>query len=116
MRTKNTPELANKKTMSDIYGIIAQKGVANTPSILSAATALASNTARGAWMIMNSGTNPLFVLLGSGASTTVFHAILKACAGQDDGSGGSVSQTSGVVYTGIITVAGTSPRYVVMEL
>lgn len=103
--------------MADTQAIIAQKSVANTPSILTAAgTALAANSARGGFMIQNLGTNPLFVLLGSGASTTVFHAILKGGSVSDDGLGGSLNMTTGTVYTGIITVAGTSPRFVVMEL
>lgn len=89
---------------------------ANTPSILSSATALSANTNRKGWQIQNVGTNPLFVLLGSGASTTVFHAVLKGGSANSDGLGGSISQTSGVVYTGQITTAGTSPLYVVMEL
>ncbi len=88
----------------------------NTPTIASAATALASNPKRIGWQIQNTGTNPLFVLLGSGASTTVFHAILKGSAVQDDGSGASAAQTSGTVYTSIITIAGTAPRYVVLEM
>lgn len=102
--------------MADRRAIVSQTGVANTPSIQSAATAIAANTGRGGWMLQNLGTNPLFVLLGSGASTTVFHAVLKAGTANDDGLGGSISQFDGVVYTGIITVAGTSPRYTVTEL
>lgn len=89
---------------------------ANTPTIASAATALAANANRSAWSIQNLGSNALFVLLGSGASTSVFHVVLKAGVGNDDGSGGSVAQEAGTVYTGIITIAGTSPRYTVLEL
>lgn len=89
----------------------------NTPSILtSAGTAIAANDNRTGWMIQNLGTNPLFVLLGSGASTTVFHTVLKGGTGNDDGLGATISQESGIVYTGIITVAGTNPRFVVTEL
>lgn len=102
--------------MSDTSAIIAPKQTANTPTIASAATALASNPARGAWQIQNLGTNPLFVLLGAGASTSVFHAVLKGGTGNDDGLGASMNQVNGVVYTGIITIAGTSPRYTVLEL
>lgn len=87
----------------------------NTPAIIATATALASNTARTGWYIQNCGTNPLYVLMGSGASSTVFHAVLKGGTGNDDGSGGSIGQEYGVVYTGIITIGGTSPRYVVTE-
>jgi len=89
---------------------------ANTPSIASAATALAANTARIGWSIQNLGQNVLYVLLGSGASSTVFHVALKAGTANDDGTGGSVSQEVGSVYNGIITVAGTSPRYTVLEM
>lgn len=88
----------------------------NTPAIASAATALAANPNRLGWQIQNLGTNPLFVLLGSGASTTVFHAVLKGGTGNDDGLGASMSDTAGTIYTGIITIAGTSPRYTVLEL
>lgn len=87
----------------------------NTPSIASSTTALASNTARTGWTIQNLGTNPLFVLMGTGASTTVFHTVLKAATSNDDGTGGSVGQEQGVVYTGIITIAGSSPRYTIVE-
>ncbi len=87
----------------------------NTPSIASAATALAANPARTAWMIQNLGTNELFVLKGTGASTTVFHVVLKKGTGNDDGTGGSFAEEAGTIYTGIVTIAGTSPRYVVTE-
>lgn len=89
---------------------------ANTPSIASAATAIAANSSRKGWMIQNLGTNPLFVRMGASASVTVFHAVLKGGTGNDDGLGGSLSQMEGIVYTGIITIAGTSPRYTVTEL
>lgn len=88
----------------------------NTPSIKSAATALADNHARIGWSIQNLGTNPLFVLLGSGASTSVFHYVLKGGTGNDDGLGGSLLFNDITVYNGIVTIAGTSPRYVVTEL
>lgn len=88
----------------------------NTPAISTAATALAANTARIGWSIQNLSTNPLFVLLGSGASTTVFHRVLKASTGVNDGSGGDYGQNSGAVYTGIITIAGSTPSYTVLEI
>ncbi len=102
--------------MADIRAIIAPVSAANIPTIASAATALAANPVRAGWQIQNLGTNPLFVLLGSGASTSVFHAVLKGGSAADDGLGGSFSQNTGSVYTGIITIAGTAPRYTVLEL
>lgn len=99
-------------SMNIIYPTIA----ANTPAIATGATALSSNPKRLAWNIQNLGTNTLFVLLGTGATSSVFHVALKAGTGNDDGSGGSVAQESGVIFTGPITVAGTSPRYTVLEM
>lgn len=90
---------------------------ANTPSIQTSATAIAANTSRKGWSIQNVGTNPLFVRLGSGASATVFNYVLKGGTGNNDGLGSSVSQMDGgTIYQGIITIAGTDPRYVVTEL
>ena len=88
----------------------------NTPAIASATTALASNPARAGWLIQNLGTNPLFVRIGASASTSLFHVVLKGGTGNDDGLGASFSQTEGTVFTGEISIAGTSPRYVVTEL
>ncbi len=102
--------------MADRIAIICPMGTANTPEIASSTTALAANPVRGAWMIQNLGTNALFVRLGSGASSSVFHVVLKAGSGSDDGTGGSFAQEAGVIWTGIVSVAGTSPRYTVTEL
>ncbi len=96
--------------------LIEQASKANTPSIVtSAGTALAANDNRRYFSIQNVGTNPLFILLGSGASTTVFHAVIKGGTGNDDGLGGSY-QSDVLCYQGIVTVAGTSPRFVVTEI
>lgn len=87
----------------------------NTPTIASSTTALAANPKRVGWMIQNLGQNVLYVLMGSGASTSVFHVALRVSTANDDGSGGIFVATSGTIYTGVITVAGTSPRYTVTE-
>ena len=89
---------------------------ANTPAIMTSTTALAANPNRIAWNIQNLDTNVLYVLLGDGASATVFHVVLKAGTGSKDGSGGTVGQENGVIYTGLITVysAGT-PSYACLE-
>lgn len=88
---------------------------ANTPSIASGATALDENPSRRGWQIQNVGTNPLFVLLGTGASTSVFHAVLKGGQADSDGLGGSLAQLDQAAYKGVITIAGTAPKYVVTE-
>lgn len=102
--------------MADRIAIICPMATANTPAIASSTTALDANSVRGAWMIQNLGTNPLFVRLGAGASSTVFHAVLKAGSGNDDGSGGILAQENGIIWTGIVSIAGTSPRYTVTEI
>lgn len=89
----------------------------NTPVVITTTgTALAANPARIAWVIQNLGTHPLFVRLGAAGSTTIFHQVLKAAVGADDGSGGVIEQEDGAIYNGIITVDGTLPRYVVTEI
>jgi len=95
--------------------IIYQTQLINVPSIASAATALAENTDRRYWSITNTGTNPLFIRLGSGASSTVFHYVLKGGTGASDGLGASV-ESSAIVYTGIISIAGTGPAYVAVQM
>lgn len=87
-----------------------------TPSILASATALSANQARIGWAIQNLGQNALFVRLGAGATTGIFHVVLKASSTNDDGTGGFVSQEAGAVYDGIITVSGTTPRYTITEI
>lgn len=103
--------------MADRIAIIAPMSQANTPAIItSAGVALAANPVRGAWQIQNVGTQPLFILRGTGASNTVFHSVIKGGTADNDGLGGSEGQDAGAVYTGVITVAGTTPKFVVMEL
>lgn len=91
------------------------KNATVTP-IASAATALAANPARVAFMLQNLGTNALFVKYGTGATTSDFSVVLKASTGQDDGTGGVLTSADTAVFTGAITIAGTSPRYSVTEL
>lgn len=105
--------------MADQQSILYAHSQANIPAILTPSTGdtvLAPNPARGAFMIQNLGTNALFVRLAAAATTSVFHVVLKAGSGTDDGSGGTFAMESGTVYTGAISVAGTSPRLVVTEI
>jgi len=99
----------------DTSGIIANRKTATTTSSSTQATALAANSERAGFFIQNLGTNPLFVLLGSGATITNFNYILKGGTAANDGTGASIGQNVGVVYTGVITVAGTTPTYVATE-
>lgn len=96
-------------------GVVSTQNI-SVPTIASAATALAANGARIGWGIQNVGTNPLFVLMGSGATSSVYHKVLKGGTGNSDGLGGSLDYTGPTVYSGIITIAGTAPLYVVYEI
>ncbi len=60
-------------------------------------------------IIQNLGTNTLYVKFGSAATTSSFDVILKAGTGNDDALGGILSYDV-LSYTGVISVAGTSPR------
>ena len=101
--------------MADKSMIMRSVSGANTPSIVSAATAIAANASRSSFSIQNLGTNTLYVRLGEGATTSVFHFALKAGSVNDDGTGGSISQNNPAIYTGIVTISGTSPRYTILE-
>ena len=96
--------------------VLVSKQSANTPSLSASTTVLSSNTARAGFNIQNHSTATLYILLGTGASSTVFHFALKASTATDDGTGGSVSQNEGTVFSGPITAAGAPLRYTVMEL
>ncbi len=98
----------------DTRGLV-RKSTVSTPSISSNATAFAANSRRSSWNIQNLGTNTLYLLLGSGATTEVFNYALKAGSVPDDGTGGSYGESSGVIYVGIITIAGTAARYTTKE-
>ncbi len=77
-----------------------------------ATTALDANANRKAAFIQNLGTNKLYVKKGAACSTADFSGIIVGGSAQDDGTGGVFSIGT---YTGIVTIAGTSPRYVVCE-
>lgn len=81
---------------------------ASTAGAKSATTLSAANPARKSITIQNQGTNVLFVKLGDSASTSSFHYTVKASGAQDNGTGGTIKIDD---YTGVITIAGTSPRY-----
>lgn len=63
--------------------------------------------------IQNLGTNPLFVRRATGASAAAFHCVLKAGSAADDGTGGAISIED---HVGVVSVAGTAPRYIAWKL
>ena len=91
----------------------------NTPSIVtSAGTVIASRITSGGrrgWAIQNVGQNPVFIRMGDTASSTVFHKVLKAGTADSDGLGGSYEELNGAVFQGLISIAGTTPKIVVLE-
>jgi hypothetical protein len=88
----------------------------STNSGISSATATSvANEARIGYSIQNLGTNPLFVKEGTSASTSDFSYILAAGSGNDNGTGGKYESPAGRIYTGALSIAGTSPRYVFVE-
>lgn len=103
-----------------LHGVIHQSTAPTadtaTGGARSATTALNANGKRTSWGIKNvSGSNPLFIKFGESASTSDYHTILAPGSGAADGLGGSFEQTAGNVYSGIVTVAGTSPQYSIFE-
>lgn len=76
---------------------------------------LAARADRLHFKIQNLGTTVMYLKLGTGASASDFDFILPASYVQDDGHGGIV-EDAGSMYTGIVSVFGTSIRYNVLEL
>lgn len=87
----------------------------STSGAATSTTALAANSARTYLQIQNQSTNVLYVYFGTGASSSVYSFILKACTATADGTGGTYSSDA-VVYRGLVTIAGTNPSYSVLEL
>ena len=87
----------------------------NTGILTAAGTALAASESRQNYSIQNLDTDPLFVKEGASASVTDFTYVLSGGTAPDDGTGGSYESQAGQVYSGIVTVAGTTPRFVAAE-
>jgi len=84
-------------------------------AISAAGTVLSANEARSNYFIQNCGTNPLFVKEGANASTSDYTFILAAGTVNDNGTGGSKSSEAEGCWTGVISVAGTTPRGMITE-
>lgn len=97
-----------------MFDIFKTKTTTNS-GIASATTASAAKPHRVGYSIQNCGTNVLFVKEGASASSTDFDYILAAGTGNDNGTGARYESPAGRIYTGIISIAGTSPRYVISE-
>ena len=107
---QSTPGTTNNVEVSKLP----KAATANTPAIqTSSGDMISSNTSRKAWGVQNLGTNPIFVRMGTGASSTLFHFCLKGGTANDDGQGSSIQDD---MFTGVVSVSGTSPRFVVYEL
>ena len=83
-----------------------------TGTVLSAPT---HNGDRRYLIVQNLGTNPLFIKFGAGASITDFHVVLKGGNVADDGTAGFYEQKEAGIWQGNISIAGTSPRYILDE-
>lgn len=77
---------------------------------------LSSKANRIGWSIQNQGTNVVYVCLGTGASSTQLHYTLKGGTGAADGLGGSISFFGPGMYSGVVSVAGTSFSVSVVDL
>ena len=86
-----------------------------TGIVTSAGTLFVANENRKGLIIQNLDTDVLFVKFGADASVTDFDFILNGGTVSDDGLGG-MYESRVLVYTGIVTVTGTTPRFTGTEL
>ena len=80
-------------------------------------TVLSASKGRTSFMIQNQdNTHELYIAFGVTASSSIYHLVLPAATGAHNGTGGSVAQENGMVFSGVITCysAGT-PSYTVFE-
>lgn len=107
-----------------VLGYLSQiaEGVGNAPNGVSANSsngvksgagdAIQTNLSRTDFQIQNQGTNALYIKFGTGCTTVNYDMILTASSVAANGTGGFYSNTG---YTGIVSVAGTSPSYTITE-
>ena len=84
-----------------------------TGPLTASGTALGANAARKNFFIQNVGTTPLYVALGSAASSSNFAVILGAGMSAGDGTGAAYESN---LWTGLVSVSGTHPLYTVWEM
>lgn len=106
--------------MADQHSILLQRSSlgANSPATTpaTATAALPVNTLRCGFRIQNASTGILYILFGTGtASSSNYNVALSACTAANDGLGGSFTQSTGVVWTGAVTIGGATPSYAIVE-
>jgi hypothetical protein len=96
-----------------------RRTIANVPVVTTVtatgATIISANDGRSGFAVQNHGTNPLFVRLGAGATTSVYHIVLSAATALSDGKGAIYSQSGNSCYTGIVSAAGTGGLLTYLE-
>ena len=88
---------------------VASVALADTTS----ATIMNSSEYRKSFIVTNTGTNKIYVKLGTGATSSSWHFALPGGGANDDGNGGSISVDG---YAGEVAVcAATTGRYHYVE-
>ena len=92
---------ANSITSSQVASV----ALADTDSV----TVMATSAHRKSFTVTNTGTNKIYVKLGTGATSSSWHYVLPGGGANDDGNGGSINVDG---YTGEVAVcAATTGRY-----
>lgn len=96
------------------FGGVGGGTVASTAGAQTGTTIAAANADRTRLVIQNQAAAPLFVKLGTAASTTSYHYILAAGTGAANGTGGVISIEG---YTGVVTcAAAATPSWSAFEI
>ena len=92
---------ANSITSSQVASV----ALADTDSV----TVMETSAYRKSFTVTNTGTNKIYVKLGTGATSSSWHYVLPGGGANDDGNGGSINVDG---YTGEVAVcAATTGRY-----
>jgi hypothetical protein len=86
--------------------------ISNSSPSTSLGLTIEANSNRKELFVQNLSTQELYVKYGQGATAESFNFVLAKNTETNAGDGGSISDQS---YTGVVSVFGTSPRYIAWE-
>ena len=86
--------------------------ISNSTASGSNGTIIAANENRLELFVQNLATGALYVKYGANGNNTSFNFVLAANTASNAGDGGSLSDQA---YTGIVSVSGSTPRYICWE-
>tara|TARA_R110002020_G_scaffold413427_1_gene623088 strand:+ start:852 stop:1172 length:321 start_codon:yes stop_codon:yes gene_type:complete len=97
------------RTVTGANAIVSSQVASVALGDTTSATIMTANPYRKSFTVTNTGTNKIYIKLGTGATSSSWHYVLPGGGANDDGNGGSVSVDG---YTAEVAVcAASTGRY-----